>query len=270
MTYYNCVRPVPVTYYASDSHASGQNADFKAVEDSKGNLYILWTEGVVEADGTEGAEIFATGLVSHDFVDGDGENRQIYVGWSQPYRLTREGYHNDEVAVAISGDNLITVHNRYRQEIVEPEGDYDEATFEAVQITEMQLVADTLEPCGSVETQQIELYERKVVNNGTGGECLQYEAVTMPMAGQSVSICVTVSNNGINTAAGYKLDLYAGNELIGTAVTNEELIPNTSREHRFVFTLPAQVDGLTFRTVTRSSGRPASTTRTPTPIPLSL
>lgn len=251
VTYYNCVRPVPVTYYASDSHASGQNADFKAVEDSKGNLYILWTEGVVEADGTEGAEIFATGLVSHDFVDGDGENRQIYVGWSQPYRLTREGYHNDEVAVAISGDNLITVHNRYRQEIVEPEGDYDEATFEAVQITEMQLVADTLEPCGSVETQQIELYERKVVNNGTGGECLQYEAVTMPMAGQSVSICVTVSNNGINTAAGYKLDLYAGNELIGTAVTNEELIPNTSREHRFVFTLPAQVDGLTFRTVTQ-------------------
>ena len=251
VTYYNCVRPQPVTYYASDSHASGQNADFKAVEDSKGNLYILWTEGVVDAEGNEGAEIFATGLVSHDFVDSDGETRQMCVGWSQPYRLTREGYHNDEVAVAMSGDNLITVHNRYRQEIVEPEGDYDEATYVAVQISEMQLVADTLEPCGSVEAESIELYERRIVNDGAGGECLQYEAVTMPMAGQAVSVCVTVSNNGINTAAGYKLSLYADDALIGTAVTDEALIPNTSREHRFVFTLPEQVDGLTFRAVTQ-------------------
>ena len=250
-TYSRFTDPQVVFFYASDSHASLQSADFQAVEDASGNLYILWTEGVTGEDGSTAREIFGTGLVSYDrtYVDEDGgtvTDRES-TGWSLPYRITDDGFHNDELAAAMSGDSLVVVHNRYNEELNRPDSDTakqgDKSTYSGetaespLIISDMALVADTLEPCGSVETERIRLY-------GADGS-----AVTLPRSGDELTIEVDVSNNGMNMAQGYKLTLYAGDTPVGETVCSDALVPNGSRSHTFRFTMPENVDGLVFRVV---------------------
>ena len=243
--------PQVVYFYADDSHAALQSADFQAVEDDRGNLYILWTEGVTKEDGSPAREIFGTGLVSYEssYTDENGNTvtESISSGWSKPYQITDDGFHNDELAVAMSGENLITVHNRYSQTLNIPDTDTstqgDKNTYSGetdaspLIISDMALVAETMEPCGSVETESIRLY-------GADGA-----AVTLPKGGDALTIEVEVSNNGMNTAQGYKLSLYAGDTPVGEIVSTDALVPNRSRIHAFQYTLPADVEGLTFKAV---------------------
>ena len=232
--------PIPVYFYADDSHASLQSADFKAVEDDRGNLYILWTDSVTDENGNAAREIFGTGLVEYTVTDQDGDTSAATSGWSKPYRITDDGYHNDELAVAMSGENLITVHNRYLEELVSvPEGtEYNgQIDFMPIRFSDMALVAETMEPCGSVETESIRLY-------GADGS-----PVTLPNGGDTLTIEVEVSNNGMNTAQGYKLSLYADDTPVGEIESTDALVPNSHRTHTFQHTLPADVEGLTFKTV---------------------
>jgi len=232
--------PIPVYFYADDSHASLQSADFKTVEDDRGNLYILWTASVTDENGNAAREIFGTGLVEYTVTDQDGDTSAATSGWSKPYRITDDGYHNDELAVAMSGENLITVHNRYREELVSvPEGtEYNgQVDFMPIRFSDMALVAETMEPCGSVETESIRLY-------GTDGA-----PVTLPNGGDTLTIEAEVSNNGMNTAQGYKLSLYADDTPVGEIESTDALVPNSRRTHTFQYTLPADVEGLTFKAV---------------------
>jgi len=251
MTHSRFTDPQVVYFYADDSHAALQSADFQAVEDSLGRLYILWTEGVTDEDGNTAREIFGTGLVSyeHSYVDENGRSVTDLesTGWSQPYQITDDGFHNDELAAAMSGENLVVVHNRYSEELNRPSEDTatkgdpstysGETTESPLIISDMALVADTLEPCGSVETERIRLY------GADGAELI------LPKSGDTIFIEATVANNGMNTAEGYKLSLYAGDELIDEIVTTEALIPNCNRTHTFRYTMPESVDGLVFRVV---------------------
>ena len=245
--------PQVVYFYTDDSHAALQSADFQAVEDDRGNLYILWTEGVTDEDGSTAREIFGTGLVSYESSFTDENSNTVTglasTGWSKPYRITEDGCHNDELTAAMSGENLVVVHNRYRQELNSPNADTstqgDKSTYSGetddspLIISDMTLVADTLEPCGSVETESIRLYS----TDGT--------AVILPRSGDVLNIDVEVSNNGMNTAQGYKLSLYAGDELIDEIVSKDALVPNRTRTHTFQYILTDDVEvaGLTFRAV---------------------
>ncbi|MBQ2096088.1 MAG: hypothetical protein II474_09305, partial [Firmicutes bacterium] len=251
MTHSRFTDPQVVFFYASDRHAALQSADFQAVEDAAGNLYILWTEGVTDEDGSTAREIFGTGLVSYErtYVDEDGKTvtDRESTGWSLPYRITEDGFHNDELAAAMSGESLVVVHNRYSEELNRPDSDTatqgDKSTYSGetaespLIISDMALVADTLEPCGSVETERIRLY-------GADGA-----AVTLPRSGDELTIEVDVSNNGMNTAQGYKLSLYAGDTLIDEIVCSDALVPNSSRTHTFRCTMPESVEGLVFQVV---------------------
>ena len=264
-THYRYTEPKVAYFFTEDSHASLQSPDFRAVEDAEGNLYILWTEGVTEGNGSTAREIFATGLVTYVAEglseDGTGTvSASVNSGWSKPYRLTREGYFNDELAVAMSGENLVTVHNRFREELVPvPEGtEYTgQISFMPIQITDMALVADTLEPCGSVETESITLSSAETVAGEDGTDTEVLTPVTLPSGGEKISIEVAVANNGMNVAQGYQLNLYAvdrnGSEtqIGGTMISNEPLAPNMGRTLTFEYTLPADVDGLAFKAVTQ-------------------
>ncbi|MBO6270279.1 MAG: S-layer homology domain-containing protein, partial [Clostridium sp.] len=232
-------------WYVSEGngHASLSGADFRAVEDSKGNLYILWTEGVTNEDGSIAQEIFGTGFVTYQATDDDGNTYWANSGWSKPYQITRDGFQNDEIAVAMSGENLMVVHNRFTEKLVIPDEDAEyngQVDFTPIQISDMCLVADTLEPCGSVETERIALYDQE-----TG------DALTLPISGEKVNALVTVSNNGMNVAEGYKISLYANDTLVGEQEVTDALVPNSGAVYTFEYTLPANVDGLVFKAVTQ-------------------
>ena len=254
-TRYSYLEPCTVYTYRGDSNASMQSVDFKAVEDSSGNLYVLWTEGVTLEDGSVAREIFGTGLVSYEETDHYASS-----GWSKPYRITSDGLINDEMAVAMSGENLVVVHNRYKQQLCMPEpsstitvdvevGSGSEkktvqreayyngvVDFIPLQISDMKLMAEVLEPCGSVEAENI--------------------SVSTDQADETAVILVKLANNGMNVAQGYKLSLYAvdknGEEtLVGEYVSSDMLVPNKTVGSSFEYTLPADVDGLRFKAVTQ-------------------
>jgi hypothetical protein len=297
-THYRYTEPHLVFTYTEDKNSSAQSADFRAVEDSKGNLYVIWTEGVEDEEGNVAREIFGTGLVYYDetFYEaqaGSGDSTesvawtqtesQATSGWSKPYRITREGYNNDELAVAMSGENLIVVHNRFSEELVVPETSstvdveitnetenktatreayYNgEVDFMPIRISDMCLVSEALEPCGSVETENIVLYSVETISDDsleTQDEVIQnnkrFVPVTLPMGDSDVSVEVTVSNNGMNIAQGYKLSLYAVDKsgaetLVGVSEESELLAPNRSMTYSFDYTLPADIDGLRFKAV---------------------
>ncbi|MCR5206481.1 MAG: InlB B-repeat-containing protein [Lachnospiraceae bacterium] len=277
VTYYKYTNPQVVWFVnreETDSNAMLSGADFKVVEDSKGNLYVLWTESVTDGDGNAAQEIFGTGLVGYAYTDVGQDGNEIIMkansGWSKPYQITRDGFQNDEIAVAMSGENLIVVHNRFKESLKEvPDGkEYrGQVDFMPIEISNMALISNTLEPCGSVETESVKLYYVDNVtytnDNGEEKEAEHPTLVTKPMGGEKVRVEVEVSNNGMNTAEGYRLSLYAvdkaGNETpIGEIETTEYLVPNRSRTHSYDFILPADVDGLTFKTVSQEM-RDAST-----------
>lgn len=248
VTHFKYTHPHPVWFVSdSDSHASLSQPDFKAVEDSDGNLYVLWTQSVTDENGNTAQEIFGTGLVaietSYEDEDGNTVTTEETYGWSKPYQITRDGFQNDEIAVAMSGENLMVVHNRFTEELVIPDEDVEyngQVDFTPIQISDMCLVADTLEPCGSVEPESIALYDQE-----TG------DALTLPISGEKVSIEVHVTNNGMNVADGYKLSLYAGDTLAGEVEVTDTLAPNSGAAYTFEYTLPANVDGLVFKAVTQ-------------------
>ena len=263
------VDPVPTGLTPDDSNAARQSASYRVVEDANGSLFILWTDTVVIGDPNDenaevAQEIFATSLISSGKVmtDEDAElpeNQTESTGWSKPYRLTRDGYMNDEIAVTMQDENLIVVHNRFRQELVIPETDtpaedgidYNgEVDFMPLEITDMKLVATVMEPCGAVEPESIEV--RYPGENGEAASAI----VENPNGGEEVLVTVGVSNNGLTSAMGYMVTLYAvdknGTETqIGTIESTEAMRPNISRGHSFTYTLPENVEGLTFKAITK-------------------
>ena len=79
--------PRVVCVPAADSNASAQAADFRAIEDSEGNLYVLWTENASDEEGSAAREIFGTGLVGYETAvideDGNAGTARASSGWSK-------------------------------------------------------------------------------------------------------------------------------------------------------------------------------------------
>ena len=171
----NFNKDVQITY---DVYAAIVELDGKAIKTKTVN-------GVTVAD-TEVTRISNDRI--GDYYDADPT---VVCDMEKPYRITEDDYHNDELTAAMSGENLVVVHNRYRQELNIPNADTstqgDKSTYSGetddspLIISDMTLVADTLEPCGSVETESIRLYS----TDGT--------AVTLPRSGDVLNIDVEVS-----------------------------------------------------------------------------
>lgn len=259
-THNKFTEPRPVWFVSdADGNAALSQADFRAVEDAEGNLYLLWTEGVTDENGISAREIFGTGLVGYETTDETGNTVKAYSGWSKPYRITRDGYTNDELAVAMSGDNLMTVHNSYSMTLNIPDEDTvvqgDKSTYSGatdkspLTISDLRLIADVLEPCGSMETESIALYRHETVTLEDGTQQEVNILTTRPVGGETVTVQVEAANNGMNVAKGYKLSLYAGSTLVGEIETTEALAPGSRRSHSFEYTLPANVNGLVFKAV---------------------
>ena len=85
---------------------------FKPFVDEKGNLYVVWEQGI-EEDGVLKQELYAQALKV------SGEESELSYNWSDPARLTRTDagdysmVFNDEPAVIAIEDRLLVVCNRF-------------------------------------------------------------------------------------------------------------------------------------------------------------
>ena len=247
-TVYTYLEPILVSTPITDTHTANQSADFSVAEDANGSLFVLWTEGVTDENGNASSEIFATSLYSSGNTD--EEDNHGGISWSKPYQITKDGYFHDEMAVTMSGEDLITVYNQYAQ-AYNPVNDGQEYNGEVDQsvltVSEMNLVATKLEPCGSVAPESIS------VSYGTNTD--GSVELVLPEAGKPVDIAVNVSNNGLTTANGYKLTLYAVNggseTMVGQIESTDAITPNSGAVEYFEYTLPDNIDGMYFRAETQ-------------------
>ena len=238
----------------SDSSEASQMADFRVAEDSSGSLYIVWTEGVTGEDDTFTQQLFAMGMyTTPDTISDEEANEGAKTGsagWSEPRQLTTGEFNCDEPAVAACGDGLMVVHDRYlqtlniRESSARFEGVVD---YDPIEISQIQLCATILEPCGAVETEDIHI--------AYAGEDGTDASVTLPEGGRDALITVQVANNGLTAAEGYQLTVYAEKDGESTEIGSREistaLMPTGTESHSFSFTLPENVEGLSFRAVTK-------------------
>ena len=219
-------------------------ANFRVAEDDKGRLYVIWTTSVRgSSELVAPQEVFAIGY--NAVPEGEEETES---SWSKPYQLTSSGLQNDEVSLTLVGEDLLLVHNQYAMELT------DDAE-EPLKLSGMKLVATTLAPCGSVVTQNVRLdfAEQKVADDGL----LIETPVTLPMAGDTLYAALTISNNGLSTADGYHVDVYAvkdgSEDLIWSCDSDTKLRPNAEEEQTFSWTLPEDFDGMILRVDTREN-----------------
>lgn len=248
----------------SDSSAASQMANFRVAEDSSGSLYIVWTEGVTDEDDTVTQQIFAMGMYStpDEYTDEQANDRAKTdsAGWSKPRQLTTGDLSCDEPAVTTCGDGLMIVHNRYQQtlNIRESKERFEGIVdYDPIEINQIQLNATLMEPCGAVETEDICLAYAEDAAEDESSDV----SVTLPEGGRDVLLTVRVANNGLTAAEGYKLTLYADQNgtstVIGSKEISETLMPTSTENRSFAYTLPENVEGLSFRAVTqekRSAG----------------
>ena len=126
---------------------------------------------------------------------------------------------------------------------------------EPLKLTDMCLVATTLAPCGSVVTENARLAfsEQKTADDGLIIET----PVTLPLAGDTLNAELTISNNGLTTADGYHVDVYAvkdgGEEKIWSCDSDARLRPNAQEVLTFTWTLPEDFDGMVLRVDTKEN-----------------
>ena len=238
----------------SSSSAASQMADFCVAEDSSGSLYIVWTEGVTGEDDTFTQQLFAMGMyTTPDEYTDDQANDGIKTGsagWSKPRQLTTGDYNCDEPAVTTCGDGLLVVHNRYLQNLnIRESSERFEGIvdYDPIEISNIQLNATLLGPCGAMETEDIRLTYAEDEDSDV--------SATLPEGGKDALVTVRVANNGLTAAKGYKLTLYAEQDGVSTEIGSKEistaLMPTGTENHSFSFTLPENVEGLSFRAVTQ-------------------
>ena len=236
-TVYKYLDPIMVSTPIVDENTANQNANYKVVEDANGSLYIMWTEGVVDEEGNVSSEIFATSL----YTSGSESENGSTSAWAKPYQITKDGYFHDEMAATMCNDNLLVVYNRYSQ-------DYVPGTEELLHISDMSLMATTLDACGAIAPENIAV---QYPDDSSEKGC----EVTLPEAGKQVQLAVSVANNGLTPANGYQLTLYAVNgkeeTVIGQTESTDTLVPSAQTMHYFEYTMPDNFAGMYFKAVTR-------------------
>ena len=222
-----------------DTNEARQLADFHVAEDANGSLYVIWTAPVQGGENEIAAqEVFAVS----QYVDPtrDEENGG---GWSKPYQLTHAGKQNDEIALTLDGSNLLLVHNQYEIALTEDEND-------PLAISDMRLVATTLEPCGSVKTQGVTLLKK-------AENAAFEEELTLPQSGETVTVQMEIANDGLTTADGYHVDVFAvtadGEQKVWSCDAETRLPPNTMEILSFDWTIPQTVSGTYLRIETQEN-----------------
>ncbi len=235
--------PIMVTSAKDSSGQAKPMADFRVAEDSQGRLYIIWTESVNDGDSIVGTqELFAMGFNTTLGEEG------VSAGWSNPYRLTYSGVQNDEAVLTLVGEDLLLVHNQYEMELTEDEN-------EPLKISNMRLAATTLAPCGSVVTESAEISftEPKASEQTTA----MRSPTEFAEPGDDLTVELKIANNGLNTAEGYHVDVYAvlgeTEECIWSHDSDTHLLPNSSETLRFEWTLPENFDGMYLRVATQEN-----------------
>ncbi len=235
--------PIMVTSAKDSSGQAKPMADFRVAEDSQGRLYIIWTESVNDGDSIVGTqELFAMGFNTTLGEEG------VSAGWSNPYRLTYSGVQNDEAVLTLVGEDLLLVHNQYEMKLTEDEN-------EPLQISNMRLAATTLAPCGSVVTENAEITftEPKTSEQTTA----MRSPIEYAEPGDGLTVDLQIGNNGLTTADGYHVDVYAvlgeTEECIWSHDSDTRLLPNSSETLSFEWTLPESFDGMYLRVVTQEN-----------------
>lgn len=235
----NMAVPFYVDSVSTDENASRQMADFRVVEDANGSIYVVWTASApkTEEDAIAGQELFAVSrYVDPDLASGAGGT------WSKPYQLTNSGLQNDELALTLDGENLLVVHNQYQISLTED-------AENPLSISDLQLAATTLEPCGSVKTRSVTLLELC--------EDAPEQEITLPQPGQSMTVRLTVANEGLTTAEGYHVDVWQvtdnGETLLWSHDADSRLFPNTSEELTLDWTAPEALEGAYLRVETKEN-----------------
>ncbi len=220
-----------VSVPAENQDSARYMADFKAIAD-EGDIYVIWTqpETYEDSDGNavQSREVYATALIRSDSASSDDE-KDIGCGWASPYRLTHTKAFADEPnAVVDSKGNLMTLYNSFKQELTGDEKN-------PVRITDFNLMASYMEPCGAVDVTDIALSDET------------------PNAGDTVNVSVSVKNNGLTYADGYKVNVYEAQnsqkqgEAVHTIESDNKLLPGNTDIYTFEWTVPeGGTDGMSF------------------------
>ncbi len=224
---------------AENPSASRYMADFKPVVDGD-DIYVVWTQPAstneTDEDGNiiQCREVYATALVQDENAAAPSEGEPADgagCSWASPYRLTNTNAFTDEPnAVVDSNGNLMVLYNSFNQELT------DDAE-NPVEITDFNLMASYMEPCGAVDVTDIQSLNET------------------PLPGETVEVRVDVKNNGLTYADGYDLKVYAaknGQKQGEPVFTNAEgsdskLLPGNTDTYMFKWTVPESgVDGMSF------------------------
>lgn len=213
--------------------ASSTLEGYTVVTDSEDNIYVIWTNSDYEAgdESTDDViemekEIYAAAMID----DGEG------TAWSEPVKLSDSGKVNDEVTAVIdSEDNLVIASARFDMDFDSSAGENENPIKQG----SVDLVTTKLGKAGSVEAIDISISD------------------PMPEPGENVEVEVTVKNTGLTSAKGYSVDLFinsASGTKIGSAASEEVLLPGCSTTEAFDWTVPSGFDGTKFCAVTKEGG----------------
>lgn len=148
---------------------------FKPFVDDKGNLYVVWLQGI-EENGKIKQELYAQSYIVSK------ESSESGNCWSDPIRLTETeagdyfAVYNDEPAIAdLDNGELLVVCNRFASSA-------DATDFKARDLTMRGIRFETVASVKSIEVTAVNEY---------------------PAAGEELEFDVTVKNDGLKTANGF-------------------------------------------------------------------
>lgn len=226
-------------------------ADYQAVMDNDGNIFILWTQLVTDAAETDrhavpANEVFASAMIRD-------EDPELTAAWSDPYQLTRSGRQLDGVSGAVSSDGqLFLAYNRFEMTYI---GDTEEFLKNAV-LNEDGTLSGSPYDIGATDLMVTRLYEIGCME----AETPEISDMT-PAAGETVSVSAVIRNAGLTTAKnGYTAEFYElrdgvrGAEPVWQCAEQSAVAAGGSRSVSFDWTVPADPAGVKLVAVVRENG----------------
>ncbi len=205
-------------------------ATFIPFVDKEGHLFITWTEGIHNEEGTIcGAEVYASA-----FLGETADGKKIGSAWSKGVKLTDSGCFNDELDFIVTdGDHLIIAGNRFELDL-----EKDEYETKNVCLTVTHCI-----PASSVEATSITLPDK-----------------TQLAVGKELTLNITYENTGLKPVEGFVYEVR--NLLDGEADTTTEPVsgsrdviipPSGTYTDTVKIAIPKDIDGKEYR-ITVSSG----------------
>ena len=240
--------------------------DYQVICDGDDNLYVVWSDTVLEdmVDEETGdpyqktaQEIFASAMIREEKDDSEpatdietGEPVESpgtiqTANWSKPYRLTRDNSFNDGIAVALDQDGgLIIVHNQYEELLAESK-DEVQTLLETGQVGVTKRDGQVYLLGSLLYNSPIRLMVTRCAPVGSLEATAFSFSHSHPVADETVKVCAAIENVGLTAANGCKIDFYEyhdgvrGRKIAGW--DSDELIPvNNVRTVDFLWTIPKE------------------------------